>query len=231
MSEGDPREPSMPAEPARVTSARGPRRARSPEYRPRWLVMLSLLTLLYGGKLFIGGLSELRDPLVAVPGPVREGLTPAQDALVRRFDEVRSRVTADHRRALRAQAVVSIAEGLVLLLAAAAALSRDRRGRAVAMAAAWSGIAFQLAALWLRYPVFRDLSSVGPIWAELVSLDATPEQAKEMTPERLAQILRMVPIFMAAGGILGSLVLLRMFGGRRGRVLYGLERPRGVRPS
>jgi hypothetical protein len=229
MTDREPRGTPASSVPGPSDDAPARRRAKSPDHRPTWLVLLSALTLLYGGRMLVGGLTVMRDPRAAIPVPVSASLTPAQDAIVRQFDDVRTRVAADHGRALRGDALVSIAEALALLFAAASTLSRDRRGRAVVLSVAWTGIAYQFGVLWLTYPVFRDLATVGgPLWSQLVSLEASPAQAKELTPEFLTSVIRTIPVVTTTLGILGSVILIGTFGGRRGRILYGLERAPGV---
>jgi hypothetical protein len=229
MSDGDPPSgaPGVPGAPGTADAA-GRLRAKAPDHRPPWLVLLSALTLLYGGTLLVSSLEGLRHPHAPIRLPVTSGargeaMTPEQDAIARQIAEVGARVAAQHPRALRGNALASLPVALVMLFAAASMLSRDRRGRGVALAAAWLGIAYHLGTLWLTFPLTRDLArSAGPLVAELVALGPNAARA-DLTPELMTKVIVASAVTATAMGILGSLVLIGYFGGRRGRVLYGLE--------
>lgn len=212
-----------------ASDAFGPRRARSPEHRPPWLVLLSSFTLVYGGVMLVSGLDALRDPRAATHFPLRQALTPAQEELLRQIVDVGARIAAVHARAIRANAAAALPVGLLLLFAAAATMSRDRRGRQVTLAAAWAGIAYQLVSLTLTFPLIREYArAAAPQLAQLVALQADGP-GTNATPEVAAQAVVGFPVLTTAIAIAGSLVLIRYFGGRRGRVLYGLERAEGPR--
>jgi len=206
-------------------AAFGPRHARSPEHRPPWLVLLSSFTLIYGGVMLVSGLDALRDPRAATHFPTRQALTPAQEELLRQIVDVGARIAATHVRAIRANAAAALPVGLLLLFAAAATMSRDRRGRQVTLAAAWASILYQLVSLALTLPLIRQYArEAAPQLAQLVALQADGAAA---TPEVAAQAVVVFPVLTTALAVAGSLVLIRYFGGRRGRILYGLERPEG----
>ena len=220
MAIRDPRgtSPDAPA-------AFGPRRARSPEHRPPWLVLLSSFTLIYGGVMLVSGLDALRDPRAATHFPTRQALTPTQEELLRQIVDVGAGIAATHARAIRANAAGALPVGLLLLFAAAATMSRDRRGRQVTLAAAWASILYQLVSLALTLPLIRQYArEAAPQLAQLVALQADGAAA---TPEVAAQAVVVFPVLTTALAVAGSLVLIRYFGGRRGRILYGLERPEG----
>src|SRR6267142_3811155 len=90
-SPGGPRAEGAPVEEARAEGppARapaplplpGPLRATAPAHRPPWLVLLSALTLVYGGMLFVSSLETLRDPRAVAHLPVGRALTPAEDEI------------------------------------------------------------------------------------------------------------------------------------------------------
>jgi hypothetical protein len=222
MALRDPRGTPPPVAPG----ALGPRAAKSPERRPPWLVLLSSFTLVYGGVMLVSGLDALRDPRAATHFPLRQALTPAQDELLRQIVEVGTRIAAAHAHAIRANAVAALPVGLLLLFAAAATMSRDRRGRQVTLAAAWASIVYQLASLMLTLPLIRAYArEAAPQLAQLVAMQADGPGANA-TPEVAAQAVVGFPVLTTALAIAGSLVLIRYFGGRRGRVLYGLEAPR-----
>lgn len=226
----DPRE-LMPAPPTPgprddAGDRPGPRRARSPDHRPLWLVLLSSLTLVYGGVLLVSSLEALRDPRAATHVPVTRAMTPAEDELARQLVDVGVQVARTHARSIRGNAAVSLPVGLLMLFAAAATMSRDRRGRAVALAAAWTGIVYQLATVALTFPIMRDYATqAAPLLARLVALQGDPHDGAA-TPEVVAEVVMAFPVLTAAVAIAGSFVLIFYFGGRRGRVLYGLERRR-----
>ncbi|HTA19126.1 MAG TPA: hypothetical protein VK989_07520 [Polyangia bacterium] len=210
-------------------SAFGPRRAKSPERRPPWLVLLSSFTLVYGGVMLVSSLDALRDPRAGTHFPVRQAMTEPQEALLRQIVDVGARIAAEHARAIRFNAAAALPVGLLLLFAAAATMSRDRRGRQFTLLAAWVGIAYQILSATLTFPLIRQYArEAAPQLAQLVAMQAGGPAANA-TPEVAAQAVIAFPLFTTALSILGSLVLVRYFGGRRGRVLYGLERPEAPR--
>jgi hypothetical protein len=187
-------------------------------------VLLSMLTIIYGGVLLIWSLEALRNPHPTTALPVTHAMTPAEEEIARQLADVGARVANAHARSLRGNAAASLPVALLMLFAAAATLSRDRRGRQVALAAAWTGIVYQIASLVLTLPFVNDLSAqAAPLVAQFVALQADgPQQAA--TPDVVARLVMAFPVFTAAVAIAGSIVVIRYFGGRRGRVLYGLER-------
>jgi hypothetical protein len=223
----DGREPTpTPGERDASGAALGPRRPRSPDHRPTWLVLLSSLTLIYGGVLFVSSLEVLRDPRAAAAHlPVTHAMTPAEEEVARQIADVGKRVASAHARSRRADAAQSLPVAMLLLFAAAATMSRDRRGRQIALAAGWTAIASQLVSLALTLPIARDLTvQAAPLFAQLLSLQAGPTDGA--TPEGIAKLMMAYPVLTSAVAIAGALVLISYFGGRRGRVLYGLDRER-----
>jgi hypothetical protein len=231
MTDRDPRgtsdgsgEPGTPGAPG-APGASERRRAKSPDHRPTWLVLLSALTLLYGGSLLVSSLDGLGHPHSSTRPPMPRALTPAEEVIARQIADVDARVAGDHARALRGKALASLPVGLIMLFAAAAMLSRDRRGRTLALAAAWLGIVYQLATAWLTYPVLRDFARAGaPLYAQFLALGGEGAGA---TPELISKMLLVSFGLASAVAIAGSLLIIRYFGGRRGRILYGLESARG----
>ncbi|HEX4405583.1 MAG TPA: hypothetical protein VH560_12180 [Polyangia bacterium] len=207
----------------------GPRRAKSPEHRPPWLVLLSSFTLIYGGVMLVSSLDALRDPRAGTHFPVREAMTEPQEVLLRQIIDVGTRIAAAHTHAIRFNAAAALPVGLLLLFAAAATMSRDRRGRQFTLLAAWVGIAYQILSAALTFPLIRQYArEAAPQLAQLVAMQAGGAAANA-TPDVAAQAVIAFPLFTTALSILGSLVLVRYFGGRRGRILYGLERPEAPR--
>jgi hypothetical protein len=202
---------------------------KAPLSRPFWLVLLSSLTMIYGGFLLISNLDTLRDPQAAAHVPLSRALTPPEEVVARRLADVNTQVVERHRGTLRGHAAAGLPVALAMLFAAAATLSRDRNGRTVTLAAAWLGIAYQLGTLWVTFPIVRDYARLGaPLLAQLVTFQADGSASVDVhdqgaTPEAVTKLLMGVPVVTTILGIAGSLVLIRYFGGRRGRVLYGLE--------
>ncbi|HVR03101.1 MAG TPA: hypothetical protein VMT47_13270 [Polyangia bacterium] len=236
MVERDPREPTPKSEERRGESgtvdgprAEGPlplpvpRRAKAPAHRPPWLVVLSAITLVYGGMLLVSSLDTLRDPRAVTHLPLARAMTPAEDEIARQLADIGARVVTAHAGTIRGNAAASLPVALLMLFAAAAMLSRDRRGRQLALAAAWTGIVYQVATLALTFPIVRDYArQAAPLLARLVALQANAPDPG-LTPEVLAKVVVAFPVFTSAVAIAGSFVLIGAFGGRRGRVLYGLE--------
>jgi hypothetical protein len=215
--------------------ALGTGRAQSPTHRPRWFVLLASLTLFYGGVLLVASLETWREPHAPAHLPATQTVSSSEDpaeserarareAITEKLAEVNARVVATHERRIRGNAAVSVPLALLMLFAAASMLSRDRRGRAIALTAGWVGIAYQLGTLWLTYPVVRDYATqASPLLAQLAALTGKAQEPSA-SPELVANIVIAFPVVMTLGAIGSSLVLIRYFGGRRGRVLYGLER-------
>lgn len=203
-----------------------------PPSRPTWLVLLSSLTLIYGGLLLVSGLTALRDPQAAARIPVTKPLPPAEEAFSRQLANVGTTVVAAHKTRIRGRAAASVVLALVMLYAAASTLSRDRHGRRVTLAAAWLGIAYQLASLPVVLALASDYARVSaPLLAHMVA--AEQAAGAGTNPEAVASFVHAVligfPVLTAAVGVAGSLLLIIYFGGRRGRVLYGFEPARSKR--
>jgi hypothetical protein len=202
------------------------------------MVVLSSMTLVYGGLMLVSGLTVLRDPMVAVRMPV--GQTVPADALKRQLAEVGAPVIVRHQGAIRTRAGASLVLGLLMLYAAAATLSRDRHGRTATLTAAWLGIIYQIGTLPLVIPIAREYAAeVAPLVAPMIAEEAAkaagsdsgarPESAPVPAPpdpESVARGLQSVfvglAVAMALAGVFVSLLLIRYFGGRRGQALYGL---------
>jgi hypothetical protein len=217
-------------------SARGPSR---PSYRPTWLLVLSSITLVYGGLSLVSGLTALRDPSSAARLPMAQPLPPAEEALTNQLIAVNTQVVAWHARGIRGRAAASVALALLMLYSAAAAFSRDRHGRTAMLMAGWLGIIFQVGSLPVVIPIARDYATASaPLLAQLVAAQAPPAAPsaapdaaaaappEALKPEAVATFMHSVfigiPIVTALLGIAGSLLLIGYFGGRKGRALYGL---------
>lgn len=215
-----------------------------PSARPTWLLVLSSIMLIYGGLLLVSGLTALRDPVSAVRMPVGQALPPERQALARQLSDTGARVIARHVGGIRVRAVASLVVALLMLYAAAAAMSRDRHGRRVTLVAAWFGIAYQLGTLPLVVPIVREYASESaPMLAELVVAETAKAKAEmaaagekaegdatvgQHPPDAASVAKAMQSVFVgtlvmiALLGVFVSLLLIHYFGGRRGRTLYGL---------
>jgi len=144
----------------------------APTHRPRWLLVLSSVTLMYGGMLLISGLGDLRNPTAAAKLPMARPMAPEEETLTRELIEVNTAIVGQHAGAIRARAAASTVLALILLYSAAAALSRDRHGRTATLTAAWLGIAYWLGSLLVVIPIAQDYSArSAPILARLIALD------------------------------------------------------------
>ncbi len=220
----------------------------APTHRPRWLLVLSSVALMYGGMLLIGGLGDLRNPTAGAKLPIARPMAPEEEALTRELIAVNAAIVARHATALRGRAAASTLLALLMLYSAAAALSRDRYGRRATLLAAWLGIAYQLGGLPVVIPIAEDYAATSaPILARMIASDlpalatadagaaaagttgGAPVASSEPPPrpEAVAGFMHTaflaVPIVTAILGILGSLLMITYFGGRRGRALYGLS--------
>ena len=148
------------------------RSASAPTHRPPWLLLLSSITLVYGGLLLVSGLIALRNPASAAKFPIARPLAPEEEALTRELIAVNTDIVARHAGAIRARAGASTLLALLMLYAAAAALSRDRNGRAATLIAAWLGIVYQVASLPMLIPIAEDYATTSaPILARMVASD------------------------------------------------------------
>jgi hypothetical protein len=154
----------------------GPRAAPpgpiAPTHRPRWLLVLSAVTLMYGGMLLIGGLGDLRSPTASAKLPMARPMAPQEEALTRELIDVNTAIVARHAFAIRGRAAASTLLALLLLYSAAAALSRDRHGRTATLTAAGLGIAYWLGSLPVVIPIAQDYAArSAPILARVIALD------------------------------------------------------------
>jgi hypothetical protein len=258
--------------PAGGSGGQGP---SPPTHRPRWLLILSSITLLYGGLTLVSGLTALRNPASAARFPVTRPMAPEEEALTNELMAVSTEIVARHAGAIRGRAAASMVLALLMLYSAAAALSRDRHGRRATLITAWLGIIYQVGTLPLVIPIANDYAAVsapilirmvaaaeGPVasgdagaagnagagsgaiagaasdatgdaggTATAATAGTTPSSAPDRgdpppRPEALTGFTQTVflgiPILTALLGVAGSLLMIRYFGGPRGRALYGL---------
>jgi hypothetical protein len=203
-------------------------RAQPPTSRPVWVLVLGSMMLLASGYSLISGVLKLRDPAVVLTMVMTDdGVgSDAEMQLNRQLTALRVATMQPHRTAIRAEAVAEVALALFALYATAAVLSRDRHGRALALALSGLVIAYRIATLPVYLSLMRDFAGRGAELLALAIVRNSSDPSSLKSPE-LAQRLRSAmvsePIVVAVLGIAGALILLRFFGGRRGRTLYGLE--------
>ena len=212
--------------------------AQAPAYRPTWLLVLGAIMVLAGGRSLVNGVQKLRDPLTVLGGPVVMGsvATETELDLERKLAAASAAAVAPHGTGVRVAAIVEVLAALFTLYAAAAVLARDRHGRALALGVAFVGIVYQLATLPVYVALMRDYAAHGvPLLAQAMVLQAKPADGRAPAVDDLVRRLPSAMVgwivLLTAVGIAGSLVLLRYFGGRRGRVLYGIEPARDKKPG
>jgi hypothetical protein len=205
-------------------------RAQAPTSRPTWVMVLASMMLLAGGYSLISGLLKLRDPGVVLTIVMTDETAAASQDEVKLRHELgvlRASTVGPHRTAIRAEAVAEVALALFALYATAAVLSRDRHGRALSLTLGGLVILYRLAALPVYLSVMRDFAGRGAdLLAAALLQNAKEPQAVKATElaQRLRSAMISEPIVVAVLGIAAALLLVGFFGGRRGRVLYGLER-------
>jgi hypothetical protein len=207
-----------------------PPAAHAPQHRPAWLVILSSLMLLAGGYSLVAGMLKLRDPTMILMVGGAETLDSDADVdLNRQLLAARVAAVTPHRSGLRIEAGCEVGLALFTLYATAAVFSRDRRGRALTLAVGLLGIGYQLAVLPLYLALTQDYAARGSALLARSIVETVGPTSADLTPEQITARLHSAivggPLVAAAVGIVGSLVLLFFFGGRRGKLLYGIARP------
>jgi hypothetical protein len=221
---GAPGGQTGPAERSRPTGE-----APLPSPRPAWVVVLGGVMLLFAFHLFLGGLSGLGGvgrTTAASAGqegaPLVPGVDPALTALRQALMEAAARLDGTH---LRAHAAAQMALAIVLLFAVSAIATNDRRGRPASLAAAWVGIAYHLGSALFFVFVVRAGLLASPGWVdEAVALHGAPDPAR-LRQELLSSastLLLLLPLTVSLLGIGFSLIVMRYFGGPRGRAFYGV---------
>jgi hypothetical protein len=195
-----------------------------PSPRPGWLVVLGGVMAIWAFLLFVDGLSGLRPPPPG--GPAAAGTLPAEAAQVairRALAQALSRVDGS---LMRTHAAAKVLLAGLMLFAVAALATNDRRGRSAALAAAWAGILYHLgSAMFQIFVVREDLLDSAPLWIDhAVALygGSDPVRARQELLSSASTLLLLVPITASGLGIGFSLILIRFFGGRRGRAFYGV---------
>lgn len=210
-------------------------RAQPPTHRPTWVLVLSSVMLLAGGYSLVAALLKVRDPLVVLKVANSEGVeSDAEHKLNRQLAAAQAEAVRPHRAIVRVEAAFEILLALFTLYATAAVLARDRHGRKLTLTVGALGIAYQLATLPVYLSLMRDYANLAAdLLAQVVIQSGggkTPATVAEVA-SRLRSAIVGGPIVVAAVSVAGSAVLLAFFGGRRGRVLYGIEAPPAPKPG
>jgi hypothetical protein len=200
------------------------------------VTILGTMMLLSSGSSLISGLLKLSDPGMVLPVKTPDRLTgtepgdatglPAMDLdLGLKLAAAQSATLRGHRTGVRAEAVVEVALALFGLYATAAVMAGDRHGRRLALLTAGLVIVYLLGCLPLYLALMRDYADNAALL--LATALQSAGRGTDLSGPELAQAVRSVmigqPIMVAIVGVAWSLVLIRFFGGRRGRRLYGLE--------
>jgi len=188
------------------------------------MVVLGVTMLMFGGQTLVEGLLQVRDPKALVRQVTQsQARSPHEEETLAKLEPIQDAIIDRHRLALKVDAVASIVLGLFVLYASSAVLSRDRNGRAMAMASAYLCIAYHLNAvvLWVRMAM-ETIKAAGPLLGEITAQAGNQAAGRNLAP--LAAVARSP--MLAVIGIGWCLLLLLYFGGRNGRELYGLSQKR-----
>jgi len=186
------------------------------------MVVLGVTMLMFGGQTLVEGLLQVRDPKALVRQVTQsQARTPHEEEALAKLEPIRDAIIDRHRLALKVDAVASIVLGLFVLYASSAVLSRDRNGRAMAMATAYLCIAYHLNAVVLWVRLAKDtIQAAGPLLTEITAQAGNQAAGRNAAPLVATAVARQ-PI-VALIGIGWCLLVLLYFGGRNGRELYGL---------
>jgi hypothetical protein len=188
---------------------------RRPEARPTWVVVLALGMFLFGGRQLVTGVSQLVNP--TVEPATNENVTVQVSQDLKLVGDAVNAAFRAHPIAVSADASAKIVFGALLLLAVAAVLASDPRARRAALTAAWAGIAFQIGDSAFLFVICRKaFLAVAPMVAAFREPGAGEAFSRSL--------LWAVDIAMIGAGLCGiafSVVLLRFFGGTRGRTFFG----------
>jgi hypothetical protein len=197
-------------EPARASR---PSVWRRPGPRPRWVVVLALGMLAFGGHLLTIGVTTLPARPQAAPrdaSPDLQGIA----AMV-------SAVAEAHPVAVRVNALSKVLLGLLLLYAVAAVFASDPRARGATLLAAWVGIGYQVGDALFRFLVVRPgVVEAAPLLASLVA-SQRPAGSTPLSGQDMVSLHDAVIVGTGLAGVAFCVLLLAFFGGRRGRGFFG----------
>ena len=207
-----------------MTEAKAP---KAPASRPTWLTVLTSSMLVYGGVTLVSALLMLREPramaVMAIENMARPvDATAESTETVQKLEALSNAIVERHKAEVRAGALISLGVALLTLYTVAALLTRDPRGRKLAMLTAGVGIVYQLGGLPLGVVMARQAATEGSALLSQVVIESGREPPG-FTPAQLSHLMVVPAILAGLLGALACLVLLYYFGGRRGRALYGLD--------
>jgi hypothetical protein len=202
------------------------KRPIGPIKRPTWVVVLAMAMMIFGGHLLMGALTTLHT-LQATQRPTAEVVAGVERSLAGDLRAVSLVLDNSNPVAVRANVASKMVMALLLLFAVAAVWASDPRGRAVVLFAAWAGIVYHLADAVFLYVVLRKgFIAAAPMLVNLASQNgvAEPPTVDELVAfaNTLTAVLSLMTLVV---GVAFSTVLLAYFGGRKGRLFYGIERP------
>ncbi len=206
-------------------SASAGRRGSAP--RPTWMIVLSSLMFVWALLAFQMGLTTIRTVGAApVAGPTHIPGLSLEESLRRELEGARVATDRALPRATTALGIANLALAGVLLFAVAAIATNDARGRAAALAAGAAGIAFHVANSLYFVSLFRGafLARLEPRVTSLLA--ARPVTVGMESAEGMMELVStatiVVPVVSGVVGIGFSVIVLRLFGGPRGRAFYGV---------
>lgn len=196
-------------------------RPRAPQTRPTWLVLVAAVMLMSAIRLGLSGLYTLRGEDVSAP-EVPALVVSVEDAAAKTVALAMARVWQGHGALVRGHAVLQLLVALFIFYVVAAVFSLDPRGRRLALSAGWTGVLYHLGNAVFGLLVLRpEIMAVAP--GVVAQVTAGEGGGLDVLLPTLAALSWALPVVTAAFGILFSGLVLAFFGGRRGRVLYGLE--------
>jgi hypothetical protein len=199
-------------------AAGGPLGRRRPAPRPRWVVVLALAMLAFGGLLLTLGVSTLpahARPVASNAAPDLQGIE-AMGV---------SAVAEAHPVAVRVNALSKVLLGLLLLYAVAAVFASDPRARAATLLAGWVGIGYHVGDTLFRFLVVRPgLVELAPLLASLVT-SQRPAGSRPVSGQDMVSRHDLVMVGTGLAGVAFCVLLLAFFGGRRGRGFFGGGQP------
>ncbi len=195
--------------------------------RPRWMMFLTFLMFLLGARIFLGSLDDLYRLATGKPEVINiDGSgDPQQETLLRAQVVFENELCQSHPRVMAAQATGRLVVGLVYLLAVAAVIAKDKRGRRTCLLAGWLGlVAWAVDAVFLLLWASKALPSALPRLAEALAQDAArlgrPVPSAEVMAAEARLFLIDGPVAVCGMGMVLSLVILAYFAGRRMRWFY-----------
>lgn len=195
---------------------------RAPQHRPTWLVLVAAIMVISAARMGLVGLLSFTDQEPS-SAPQTALIVSAEDAAARAVDLAMKAVRAGHPTLVQAHAVAQVAISLLLLYVVAAVFTLDARGRRLALWAGWVGVLYHVGNVIVGLAVLRPaIMNVAP--TVVAQLGASPETpGLDYLVPALRALSVALPLMTGAAGLAFSAIVLTLFGGRRGRILYGLE--------